>query len=88
MFQGGWPDEENQDDENKDESNYKWFAILAGVLAIVGGCIWYSRETGQEITFIQFQNELVPSGYVHRIEVVNRKKVRVFMRNIGMVSLA
>lgn len=54
-------------------------------MLFVAGCIWYSREGGKEITFIQFQNELVPSGYVHHIEIVNRKKVRVHLRNLGPV---
>jgi hypothetical protein len=59
---------------------------MGGIVLIVGAAIWYSREKRREITFIQFQNELLPSGSVHHLEIVNRRKVRVYLLNFGEVG--
>eukprot|EP01127_Copromyxa_protea_P017304 TRINITY_DN5258_c0_g1_i2.p1 TRINITY_DN5258_c0_g1~~TRINITY_DN5258_c0_g1_i2.p1 ORF type:complete len:456 (-),score=121.08 TRINITY_DN5258_c0_g1_i2:1016-2362(-) len=84
---GDKEDKENEDEDDTDASSNKTIFTVAGaVVLLVAAAIWFSRETRREITFIQFQNELLASGCVHHVEVINRRKVRVFLMNLGEVT--
>lgn len=56
----------------------KMLMLTAAVLTVVGGVLYFGREKSIEITFIQFQNELLASGFVDHVDIVNKSKVRSF----------
>lgn len=49
--------------------------LTAAVLTVVGGVLYFGREKSTEITFIQFQNELLASGFIDHVDIVNKNKV-------------
>jgi len=74
------PDPEGAE-KTEDDNNKKWIAGILLLVVVIGGAVYMESESGQEISFLQFQNELLPFGYVDHVEVVNSKKVRVFMKS-------
>lgn len=78
----GLPDKNNKSPK-KSKFNFYWIYAIA-ILLILGSQMFQMNNTANEISMPKFLNELLPSGDVKKVAVVNEDNVEVYLKESAL----